>query len=265
MECIVKTHIRLKNDRIVTLQVHTWRLISLDSNCAEVLVHVDETSNMITNVTFDGLYQIEKGSQLIIPFEGRNYPFRVNHLIVENETLYLAETERNITTRFILPALKMNQSEVGLPYLINGYLYRDANDTHSGDYVYLCYRYIDTDGYRTHETSLKKNPLFMQMIEVDREHTLFKFKIPEIYQKSIQLITEGKYSQITEEYKRTILRYHKIGSKSDLGYILYRDPEAVKRLEEELGVHLTDEIEIFQKMKKRNETFGVRNVLEKEL
>lgn len=259
MEYIMKSKLVLSNERIVTYKLRSWRLIVLDTNCNDVKVTIDDETDDIVSLSFDGLYQISRGTVIPMNYKDRIYNFSINHIIIEENIIYLAETERNITTRFILPLLRINSEDIGSEYLLNAYMY--YNDDCSGEYIYLLYKYIDEDNYKILESKLKKQPSFINQSDPTNKLTLFKFKLQETYKESVQLIINGKYSKISNEAKRIILRYHKVGQKSDLGCILYRDPTAVKLLEEEFKVQLDDDLDIFRKMYKEDETFRIDRIL----
>jgi len=258
MEYIVKTSIKLSNDKIILYKLKSWRLIVIQTNCSDIKFENNTKQNRIVSITFDDLHKITIGDIIEINYNKRNYKFYINYLIEEGNIIYLAESERNISTRFIIPVLGISRNEIGLEYLFNAYLYYESDD--SEKYLYLCYRYIDDDNFKELETKLRKNINFVSQLEPNSEKTIFKFKIPDRFIDGVKLLVQGKYSKISEELKRTILRHHNIGRESDIGYILYRNPEAVKVLEKELRIRLDDNIDIFQKMNKEDETYRISSL-----
>lgn len=261
MEYIVTQKHILKNERYVTYNLRSWRLFVVDSNCVDIQVSVNPDEERISIVTFDDLHVIKVGDCISFPYESRVYKFYVQHIVIENSTLYLIETARTLSMSFIVPVLRLSQQEMGISYLMNSYLATDIypNDV-IGNYIYLLYKYVDEPEYLILETRLKNHPMFVKMFDPITDKTLFKFKIPLPFQNSVKLLIDGKYSKITDEMKRVILRYHEIGKNSDMGSILYRDPEFIKRLEQDLGVTLTNDMELHQKINIENETFRTKAI-----
>lgn len=258
MEYILKAEIKLSNDRTITFKMRSWRLMFIETTCVDINPGVDPITGKVTSVSFDGLYSVQVDTSLPINYDGRVYNFKINHIILENGVLYLAETERNITAKFIMPVLKINIDQIGNHYLLGSYLYTDTDE--SGEYLYLWYRYIDEDEYKTLETNLKKNPNYVNSYDITKETTLFKFKIPTTFLNSVKLIVDGKYSKITNELKRIIMQFYGIGKESEIGHIIYRHPMAVQRIEDAFDVKLSDDIDVFRKMRKEDETFRIATV-----
>lgn len=255
MEHILKASIKLSNGRRLEYKLRSWRLMFIDTNCTDINPILDENTSKIISIDFDGIYQINVGTTIPINYDDRVYNFQINTIVIENNAIYLAETERNITDRFIIPVLKLSIDLIGNHYLLGSYLYTEKDI--SGEYLYLWYRYIDEDEYKSLETRLMENPNFINKYDITQETTLFKFKIPKIFLEGVKLISEGKYSKISNEFKRIILQFYGIGKDSEIGYILYRHPNAVKALEEEFKVKLDDNIDVFRKMNKQDETFRI--------
>lgn len=258
MEHILESTIKLSNGRKLIYKLRSWRLMFVDTNCTDIIPILSEESHKIISIDFDNVYQINVGTLIPINYDNRIYNFQINTIIIENDIIYLAETERNITSRFILPVLKLNLDQVGNYYLLGSYLYTEQEN--SGEYLYLWYRYIDEDEYKSLETRLMENPNFVNKYDITTETTLFKLKIPTIFLEGVKLITEGKYSKISNEFKRIILQFYGIGKDSEIGNILYRHPNAVKALEEEFRVRLDKDMDVFRKMNKQDETFRITSI-----
>jgi len=251
MEYISSVDLKLSNGRKITFCLKTWRLIILNTDCIDI--KTTSKDEEIESIHFDDIFSLSVNNVISVHYQDRTYSFRINHIIYENNQIYLAETLRNITTRFILPVLRKSKEEIGLHYLLSSYLF--TNKDKSGRYLYLWYRYVDDPEYKALEENLKQNQYFVKMYDITKDTTLFKFAIPAMFLEGIKLIRDGKYSKITNELKRTILKFNEAGLNSDLGNILYRNSEAVKELENILGVQIEEDMDIFKKMSEENETF----------
>ena len=89
----------------------------------------------------------------------------------------------------------------------------------------------------------------MECIDPDKYHTLYKFKVPETWQNDINLIMEGKYSQISPKAKERIIEFHASNRNKPIGQVLYRCAARRQQMEKDLELEpgtLTEDSELLE-------------------
>jgi len=88
--------------------------------------------------------------------------------------------------------------------------------------VLLLYRFHANPIYLDFEEKLKKHPLFEQSYEVDKQHTMFVFNLPEDSHEDYNKLIKGEYSKVSEKFKAHILAFHGLKKESNTGGVLYK-------------------------------------------
>ena len=88
--------------------------------------------------------------------------------------------------------------------------------------VLLLYRFHANPIYLEFETKLESHPLFEKRYEVDKQHTMFVFNLPEDSQEDYNKLIKGEYSKISEKFKAHILAFHGLKQESNTGGVLYK-------------------------------------------
>jgi len=74
--------------------------------------------------------------------------------------------------------------------------------------IILLYKFTNIKLYVEFERKLMDHPLFEKMYEPDKSHTCYVFKIPPDKQKDYNYIVSGKYSMVSERFKKDVLTFH---------------------------------------------------------
>lgn len=128
----------------------------------------------------------------------------------------------NICTDFLLPMLSLK--DIITDSYENCYYY-DINYPYIEDKIMLVYNMdIHDNEYINVHNKLTSSPYFYGKYNYydNGNKEKYVFTIPPIRKRDYKLITEGRYSQISETYKQQILSYWKLTSNSRIGGILYK-------------------------------------------
>lgn len=90
------------------------------------------------------------------------------------------------------------------------------------DKILLLYRFSADKLYLGFETELETHELFDCRYEVDKSHTMFVFNVPNSKIIDYHKIIEGKYSEVSNDLKLSILMFHGIKGESNVGGVLYK-------------------------------------------
>lgn len=128
----------------------------------------------------------------------------------------------NICTDFLLPMLSLK--DIITDSYENCYYY-DINYPYIEDKIMLVYNMdIHDNKYINVHNKLMNSPYFYGKYNYydNGNKEKYIFIVPPIRKRDYKLITEGRYSQISETYKQQILSYWKLTSNSRIGGILYK-------------------------------------------
>ena len=163
--------------------------------------------------------------------------------------------ERNKSYIFLPPMLEVDPVFMQLHLLLNVYI---ANDDlpEIKNSMFLHYEYQDLDkSFARLENNLKKNENFRGTYDPDKYTTIFYFHIPEKWYNDYLFFLNSKYSYMSEEIKKKILKFYNLGNQSQVYKVLYRDNERRKELEQELDVILPLDAEIASAIDFSKETY----------
>jgi hypothetical protein len=95
--------------------------------------------------------------------------------------------------------------------LYNTYLYCDKYPQYSnGEFLFLCYKFIDNATYKKLETELISQKNFVEIIEPDKTYTIFVFEIDKKYHFIVDQFLQGKYHNFHKSVKDQILAFYDI-------------------------------------------------------
>jgi len=121
--------------------------------------------------------------------------------------------------------------------------------------------------FTAYEHKLTNNPYFVDLIDIDNK-VLYVFKFPEEYMDEYNHFKNGKYSLFGKDAKDTIINFFgKIytGNLNAVNFlllikqILYKEPKLKEKIENELGVRLSEDAELTDIITFENETFDIAN------
>lgn len=93
--------------------------------------------------------------------------------------------------------------------------------------IALLYRFSGLKSYIDFENALQKLNNFISTKDYGPT-TLYVFKVPERWKDDYDKFIAGKYSQMSDAYKRRILDFHRVDKRNVYGQILYKDEDTAK-------------------------------------
>lgn len=133
--------------------------------------------------------------------------YKVNY-IEENSagSFVLTEELTTKTSRFLFPLL-FHINEIASKYYYRVYFYNAyvyCNNYNIENCIYVVYRFFDTEKYKQLEKILTQNKNFIKLVDISGGKVLFIFKIPEKFEKELELFKKGKFLQYSPEAKNRI-------------------------------------------------------------
>jgi len=192
----------------------------------------------------------------------KDEPYKVNIInkVLEGDviTYQLKTAERSKSSIFILPMLSGNRHLFLYDsHLINAFIgYKDIKD-----HIILLYRWSEDSLFAKFDLALKKFPTFVKSFDVDPQHSIYMFTVPEKHLENFQLFKEGKYSELDDDFKLKILDFHSMSVDSALAKILFKSHERKVELEEKLDAELPEDSELLSIINLENEILNLKYYL----
>lgn len=254
------TSITLPSGINVHLKVVNTRMLSVTPGHRQYEI-LDENGKLV-GLDYSGEYLISKGSVLQVG----NQKYKINEIQRSTTTQgYELYTFRKITTTgtFIVPFLGEDRTYFRWSLeFVNAFIgTADSADT---DYVSILYRFNGSVEFANFEEKLKDRADFVSAKDTDKYHILYTFKLPEKFKSDIDIVTQGKYSEVSDEAKTTILDFHYSDRKKPIGQILFKCPIRRKEMEKELGHDIPSDNELFERFHTPNEQFHKHFIIQEK-
>jgi hypothetical protein len=173
------------------------------------------------------------------------------------EKLKQTENYLNRSRTYLIPLLNQ-YVDINKALLFNSYLF-DINNPEINipnvKGVLVLFERSSDPAHIAYTQKLVNHNLTEKYYEVTDELFMVYIKIPLEIAKDIKLLLDGKYSQISDTSKQTILKYWSLGSSSQLYHILKKSPNYKKELESILDTKLDDDAELGSLFDLHKETF----------
>lgn len=188
--------------------------------------------------------------------------FTINHITREsNDSYLLYESVLNKSAEFLFPLLNIDRSLYSTNLFVNSYLSTNREKSKPIYQLHLLYRCFNLEDLEELDSILSSNNKYISSI-VTNDKILYSFRITStidpsnfylsgfmdskgIIAKEINIydkFLEGRYSEFPEEYKKTLLKFHKVTRETPyLKYVLYKEEIYRKKLEKEFGVPLNNQ------------------------
>ena len=209
----------------------------------------EDISREITSITIADTYRITKNGTVTIPFSDREVTYEINHILqIDKKTFLLLTHLRNKTTTYLLPSLGLldlsstaktlnnkTQEEIR-HYCYNTYLINAYINPRNLGLLELVYRFSTHNTYKIFEECLMNHRGFIKIIDGFRQddYVSFSIEIPEKFHTDVITFLKGLYSELSNELKQEIIRFHRASRKSRLYQVLHKDPKLREFLEKEL-------------------------------
>ena len=138
-----------------------------------------------------------------------------------------------------------------------------GNDTW-GEYLSLLYRAADVTEEQL--DAIRKNKGYTHEYDPDEEHIMFVVKIPTKYKKEVVTpFLKGEYSKISKEYVNAHFKQTTTGGSYSTNWlILTKDKSLRKFLEDQIGVPLPPDAEVWSRPRKEDEIYNYEDFMVKE-
>lgn len=239
--------IKLNDYKQVTIKLINARTLKLTHNLESVLIKKNKST--IECLDFYG-YKIPVGLDLPVKLNDRNYNYKIKEIIQTSQREFILRTGKlTKSSTYLFPLITMpNEDEryyCYSSYLENCYLYhQDFPDLNDDKHLFVQYRFFDTRNYKLLESIIFENKNFIKTYEPNNQFTIYIFEIPKQYHQDIQRFLEGKYSQISQNGKKAIVKFHELKERSSLVQILTKDSKLREQLEEDLGVPIPESMDL---------------------
>ncbi len=223
------------------------------------ICYSEDLDRDITSITITDNYRITKHGSIKIPFQERDVLYEINHIFQVDKGKFLLLTHlKNKTSIYMLPALGLlnltsdinkldnaTKQEISHychnTYLINAYInYKNKK------LLNLVYRFSNHSTYKLLESCIIKHNGFIQVIDGYKkdEYVSFEIELPKKYWGDVDSFLKGRYSELSPDLKKEILKFHKATRKSKLYQVLHKDTRLKEFLEKTLAVKLSPEQEL---------------------
>ena len=174
--------------------------------------------------------------------------FLGNVLVYE---FYMAkQTKSNI---FVLPMLSGERKLFFYDtHLINTFI---AVEEHKSC-IALLYRWSNDPLFLKFENAIKQFRNYKDYIDVSESLVVYIFDVPMKHRENYKNFIHGKYSELTPQYKTSLLKFHGMNIDGQIGQILFKSEKRKLRLETKLGCQLDDDAEIYSIIDPKFETFN---------
>tara|TARA_R100001463_G_scaffold23551_2_gene56405 strand:- start:18006 stop:18818 length:813 start_codon:yes stop_codon:yes gene_type:complete len=236
----------------IRMEALSTRLISMYPVATKYEV-LDERGKLV-GLDYDGEYSVSEGTVLTVGKQ--KYKISEVKKSSRSTTGYELYTFRKITTTgtFILPFLGKDRSfwRWSLEF-VNAFI---GDETQSdGSEIHILYRFSGNKSFADFEFALIDLPGYIESVDTDKYHTLYKFKLPEAYKDDIQLIMQGNYSKISNTGKNRIMEFHNSNRTKAIGQILYKSRERREKIERDINSKLPADAELLDMFDVSQEIF----------
>lgn len=111
--------------------------------------------------------------------------------------------------------------------------------------LFLWFKEIADRRFMLFEQSLTRVPVFDFSYKPDRNHKIFVFKIPQEYKREYDELIKSRYSKVSENYKKAIVKFNEYDVKRGIGTnivnILNKDESQYKLIENKINEGLPEE------------------------
>lgn len=210
-------------------------------NTHDVLVDKND-EGIITSLEIPNLATIELGRK--ITTKPPKHTYKVNSIVSRvggGSPIYdLKIASRTKASMYILPMFPgPKQAYFYNQFLMNCFVGTQEHD----NVIALLYRFSGLRQYVEFEGALEKLSYFRERKDIGPT-TLYIFDIPPRWKNDYHLFKAGKYSKMSDAYKKRILEFHQLDKNNVYGQILYKAEARKKFVEEMIDDVLPDDAEL---------------------
>lgn len=174
----------------------------------------------------------------------------------------------NVSCVFMLPLLKIGKAKLNLLGFKDTYLFNGEESVVYEDCIHLLFEPPSLSKFNNFlaDERHKKAPI-VEENDYEGGLVLVTYRLPPRFKSDYELIWEGKYSETSAEYQQVFPKTVQLTTASGIlvtemsgQHMVFSRYQPMKRkLEEELGVELPDNQELWTKPTIERETFKLKN------
>lgn len=130
--------------------------------------------------------------------------------------------------------------------------------------VYVLFKPTDMVSFGEFIEEEKQLELIEDTYDYPGGYVVVVYKFPEIYQKDYDLIKEGRYSEVSADFKSIFPQISSDQNVTIFHLIFNKHPELRKRIEEDLGSPISDDTELWHLPNLQKETLDISNYINME-
>jgi hypothetical protein len=157
---------------------------------------------------------------------------------------------------FFLPLLGSSYMEI---YNLMGVFMRDNNMKDLNNHFFVLLEYQNSKEFSDYKKTITRKIFFEKEYKISNDKLMLVYNIPSMIQKDYDNFLKGKYSKISEEYKKRIIKFFNIKLNepgwSTIIMILYKNKQYKEILEKKLNVVIPEENELASIINMDDETY----------
>lgn len=144
-------------------------------------------------------------------------------------------TKKTKAFTYLMPAL--GHKITPFAHKIVNAFFGDEEYPELDNHIFVLYRFYGSIEFIKYEEDLEREPSFVKSYDPDKKHVMKVFKVPERFEKDYELLKDGKYSKISDDFKTRIIAFHRLPPEHPVVDVLYKREAAFKRLDADLSTH----------------------------
>ena len=198
-------------------------------------------NNKITSL--EGLDGINIYLGLTTEIKKFRHKINIIEKVIKNDVIYydLSTAVRTKSSTFILPMLG---GERKLFFWNKLFMNAFVGIEDKKDCIVLLYKFSMDSLFLKFEKALQKFRSFSEKIDIDPYHVIFIFDIPKEHKKNYNKLKQGKYSEMTDEYKFHILEFHDFDMSNQVAHVLWKSEKRREAMETKLDAEIDIDSEL---------------------
>jgi hypothetical protein len=177
-----------------------------------------------------------------------------------------------VSRMFLVPLLNIGRVTLSNLQFINSFLYNaETEDSYETDVVYLLFKPNNTESFNSFvDAERDRGMCILEELDYPDGYIVLCYELPKQFKEDYKTVWEGKYSETSDEYKKSIpkiLSYlDKTGTKVNeisLQHMIFRKDENLRKSwESYLQIEFEDKNqELWEKPNIEMETFKIENFI----
>lgn len=181
------------------------------------------------------------------------------------------EIKRTISTIFMVRILKIDTDKIKEYGFINAYSFDKRKEVQYENAVYLLFKPPDITLFQDFiDSEYERTDAIIDDYNYEDGYVVLVYKLDKKYDKDFQLIRQGKYSKLSEEFKEMYpkkvdvpIGNKKTKKETSLQWLIFEKDESLKQLwEDKLGYRFSNNMELWSIWEDEKETMDLDKLKE---